>query len=193
MGSLVFTPALHQEETKAELHLEPAERLSLPEQAFHPAGLQRERHLCVSEGALKLLHPFIAQGTVPKQPGAKTREVTLSGSSAEGRQGPVSYLNSFGSYLMASVKHWTAVSNCPDPAKRHPIPEPESKFTHLKLSAQLFRISLTKKKKKKSLKVLTSKFSASFLALLCSRTTWVLFETRFKRVFSQSWGGFSLS
>lgn len=65
------------------LYLEPAERFAFPKQTFYPLGPERERDIGVSARALVLLHPFVTQGTVPKQPGAGTRRVPLSGSSTE--------------------------------------------------------------------------------------------------------------
>lgn len=109
---------LFNQQTKAELYLKPAECFSFPKQAFYPLGLQRERDLCIPESVLILLHPFITQGTVSKQPAAEAREVTLSGGSTEAPKPSHSYLCSLGSFLMASVKYWTAVSYCPEAAKR---------------------------------------------------------------------------
>lgn len=77
---------IFEEQTKAALHLEPTERLSFPEQTLYPSGLQRERQVCVSESLLVLLHPFVAQGAVSKQPEAETGQATLSGGSKDATQ-----------------------------------------------------------------------------------------------------------
>lgn len=122
-------------QTQAAFYLEPTERFSFPEQTFDPFGRERERYVGVSESVLVLPHPFVTQGTVSKQPEAKTPNATLSESPSDAKKnttGSASYLNCFGLYLMASVKYLTAVSYWPEAAKRYPIPERERNFAHFK-------------------------------------------------------------
>jgi len=47
----------------------------------------------------------------------------------EVKSSPRAYLNSCGLYLMASVKHFTAISYCPEAARRFPIPGRKSEVS----------------------------------------------------------------
>lgn len=61
------------------IYLETRQRSALPEQTFHPAGVQVERQLGVRQGLYKLPLLFKTEGPIAKNPVTETSVNTLRG------------------------------------------------------------------------------------------------------------------